>query len=227
MPDDPFEIVINEFRVVTLRFADKGMKEWLTEQSDAPSDAKIKEWLIENFDRFPAFYRDLIVHDKFSGETQARLLEKYPRESSDYDVEMLRKIFTNAANYEKNHPPDQNVSQEDLENISENIKGAATWFSRFFRLRTKTDHILVVGSTIITYQFSGNKHLKHSDRDVSALEDRIREILAANPKADLARLENTLGISIVDIQRHSDSAGGTQKPREQQSDPPKLKDTIL
>jgi hypothetical protein len=127
--------------------------------------------------------------------------------------------------YHNSSPEEKNQLKQEL--------GDSFPFSRTY-LNSKTNHIVVVGSIIVTYEFAGLKFISASKEDIARIDGRIREVIIANSTADLRRLEAPLGIKIVDIQgqinststphneqsREPDDTSGTQKSKG-------LKDVIL
>ncbi len=62
------------------------------------------------------------------------------------------------------------------------------------------DKIFTFQGTIVIYRVKGINF------DINWIEQRLREILTANPNADLVKLQYALHIQIVDVQRKSDPA---------------------
>jgi len=75
--------------------------------------------------------------------------------------------------------------------------------------------VMTVGSVIVTYRLNAADPLSaiFSLFSAGSAETKIREILTANPNADLVPMESALGVKIINIQRPGGGGGSIYASR--------------
>jgi hypothetical protein len=96
----------------------------------------------------------------------------------------------------------QNLPAQDKALLKEIVSTAF----QFTGIESDHTSILTVGSVIVVWRFNRlSKLLAPTQEDLLAVESQLRQILTANPNADLKRYEAALGIAL-EVERPSSSA---------------------
>jgi hypothetical protein len=91
-----------------------------------------------------------------------------------------------------------NIPAEERDIILHNIFTTLRPIVNELGVDSKLDEIITVGSAVITYR---PKILNMTAAGKQKVRDAITAILRANPAADLAAIQDSLGITVLNVQR--------------------------
>lgn len=168
-----------------------------------------QRWLRANLHRFPpGDTRDLCLLTYFDEDEIWFMQKKYPFTSSEQDLPHLKR-FAAAVRRDLDRDPILNKMSSPTDKPTENERiSPKTDVKDPLGVQSKLDEVIAVGSVIVAYR---PKLLNVTKEQRDKLKTAISAILQANPLADLNQIQDSLGITVISVQRPQPSTNKPEK----------------